>query len=119
MRSFVLAAVLGLATLGWIAVAPASAHGPFGPGYGYPGYGVPGYGPPAYGYYGNGGHDFVPHWHRTTTAFGTFMWYGNGPHDYLPHHHVRTPFSYRGYSVTPFGATESFYPPYPYTYTPW
>jgi hypothetical protein len=115
MRSFAVAAVLGLAVLGLAAVAPAHAHGGYGPGYGFGGY----YRAPAYGYYGNGGHDFVPHWHRTTTPFGTFMWYGNGPHDYLPHQHLRTPYSYQGFSATPFGTTQSFYPPYPYAYMPW
>ncbi len=110
MRSFVTAAVLGLAVLGFAAVAPAQAHG-----WGHPGY----YGVPAYGYYGNGGHDYLPHWHMTTTPYGSFSWYGTGPHDYLPHQHVRTPSSYQGYSVTPFGVTRSFYSPYPYTYAPW
>src|SRR5262249_37012458 len=118
MRSFALAAVLGLATLGLVAVAPASAHGPFGPGYSPPSYGAPGQGVPAYGYYGTGGNDCVPHWPRPTTPFGTFMWSGNGPHDSLPHQHIRTPYSYRGYSATPWGTTESFYQTYPYTYSP-
>jgi hypothetical protein len=101
----------GLLALGLLA-APASAHPPaYGP-YGY-------YGAPAYGYYGNGGHDFVPHWHQTTTPFGTFSWYGNGPHDYMPHQHIRTPYSYQGFSATPFSYTQSFYPTTPYYYAPW
>jgi hypothetical protein len=115
MRSFVVAAVLGLAALGLAAGAPAHAHGPYGPGYGYSGFSAA----PAFGYYGNGGHDFMPHWHQTTTPFGTFSWYGNGPHDYLPHQHIRTPYSYQGFSATPFGYTQSFYPTTPYYYAPW
>ena len=48
MRSFVTAAVLGLAVLGFVAVAPAQAHEHghgHGHGHGYSGY----YGAPAYG----------------------------------------------------------------------
>ncbi|MBX6316727.1 MAG: hypothetical protein IRY99_28010, partial [Isosphaeraceae bacterium] len=96
----------------------AQAHDGFGypgPGYGY-GYGYPGF---YQRYYGNGGHDAAPHWHISRTPVGTFVWYGNGPHDYRPHEHVRTPFGYRGYSVSPFGVTESIYPSTPYTWMPW
>jgi hypothetical protein len=97
-------------------------RGGYGGGYyvgGYPGVGY--YGGGYQQYYGNGGHDFQPHWHRSTTPFGTFMWYGNGAHDLQPHEHVRSPYGgYRGYSPNPFGGvTESIYPSTPYTYMPW
>lgn len=115
MRSFVTATILSLGILVFACVSSSQAHGPYGPAYGYPGY----YPPPVTGYYGNGGHDFVPHWHQTATPFGTFTWFGNGPHDYLPHQHVQTPYSYEGYSVRPFRFTRSIYSPYPYTYAPW
>ena len=74
---------------------------------------------PRYRYYGNGGHDFRPHWHDTYTPFGTFSWYGTGAHDYRPHGHVRTPWSYESYSRTPWGVTRSYHPTSPYYYSPW
>lgn len=101
-------AVLGVCLLS-VFSGMASAHGG---GYGRPG----GY---YRGYYGNGGHDFQPHWHTTQTPFGTRMWYGNGPHDYVPHQHSRTPWSYQGYSNTGAGPTTSYYPQRPYYYAPW
>jgi len=71
-------------------------------------------------YYGNGGHDFQPHWHVTQTPFGARVWYGNGPHDFVPHHHSYSPWSYRGYSITGAGPTTSFYaPPLRYYFAPW
>lgn len=85
-------------------------YGGYGPSYGYGGYGS---------YYGNGGHDFVPHWHGSTSPYGTYYWYGNGPHDYVPHEHSYSPYSYRGYHYHPWGSTESIYPRYPYYYSPW
>ena len=115
MRSFVAAAVLSLGALAFVGVSSSQAQYPYGPGYGYPGY----YNPPVTGYYGNGGHDYVPHWHQTTTPLGTFNWYGNGLHDVLPHQHIQTPYSYQGFSARPFRFTQSFYQPYPYTYSPW
>ncbi len=129
MKPFVIAAVLGVAALGFVDVTSAQAQGWGPPAYGWGGYnGSWGgyYGAPAYGYYGNGGHDFAPHWHQSTTPYGTYSWYGNGPHDFQPHSHVQTPYSYQGSSVSPWGYTQSFYPnspyqysPYPYTYAPW
>ena len=84
----------------------------YGPSYGgfWPGYGS---------YYGFGGHDAVPHWHDTYTPFGGYRWYGTGSHDYYPHAHRYTPFSYEGLSVSPWGVTRSYYPRYPYYYSPW
>jgi hypothetical protein len=71
-------------------------------------------------YYGNGGHDYLPHWHITQTPYGPRAWYGNGPHDYVPHQHSYSPRSYQGYSPTWSGPTTSFYPRYPqYYYAPW
>lgn len=60
-------------------------------------------------YYGNGGHDYQSHLHRTQTPFGSYGWYGNGRHDYRPHPHSKTPWSYRGYSRTWAGPTTSYY----------
>ncbi|MBA3313945.1 MAG: hypothetical protein H0T47_11765 [Planctomycetaceae bacterium] len=109
---------LSLLAFGMAAVtAPgtADAHDRFG-GYGYGGYG---YGGGFGGYYGNGGHDFQPHWHTTRSQFGSYQWFGNGPHDYAPHHHTYSPWSYEGHHVSPFGVTTSHYPRYPYYYAPW
>lgn len=86
-----------------------------------------GFGGPSYGwngggfrsYYGNGGHDFVPHWHQTQTPFGSYSWYGLGGHDFQPHVHTQTPYSYQGYSFSPWGATQSYYSPSPYYFSPW
>lgn len=98
--------------------------GGYGPAYGgggyYGGYGQ-GYGVPTRQYYGNGGHDFQPHWHTTQTPVGSFAWYGNGAHDAQPHEHTQSAYGgYRGYSPSPFGGvTTSYYNPTPYTYMPW
>ena len=93
MRAFTLAAVLAVAGLGFAAAGTAEAHPP---GRFYAGY-------------GNGPHDYLPHWHRTYTAYGPVYWYGNGPHDYLPHHHSVSPWGgVRSYSPTPFGPTKSY-----------
>ena len=90
-------------------------------GYGSPGLGYGGYGyaPPVSTYYGLGGHDAVPHWHNTQTPVGSVNWYGLGQHDFVPHGHVQTPYSYTGYSSSPFSRTQSFYSPYPPVYRPW
>jgi hypothetical protein len=110
MRSFLLAAALGIAAVGFGTTSTAQAHEPgrfYGPGY-----------------YGNGYHDLVPHWHQTRTPLGSVYWYGNGPHDYVPHRHSYTPWGgLRSYSYTPFGPTKSYngyplyggyYPGYPW-----
>ena len=88
---------------------------------GYRGHYGKGYGVPSTRYYGNGGHDFQPHWHTTQTPAGSFAWYGNGAHDLQPHEHTNSPYGgYRGYSPSPFGGvTTSYYPSTPYTYMPW
>jgi hypothetical protein len=96
---------LGLASalaLGTALLAPveAQAHDPYYRGYGY-------------SYYGMGRHDFVPHWHQTSTPYGSYSWYGLGAHDFVPHYHTRTPYTYRGYSATPWSYTQSYYSPYP------
>jgi hypothetical protein len=86
-------------------------------GYGYfPG---GGYGVPSYSYYGNGGHDFQPHWHTTQTPIGSFSWFGNGTHDFQPHVHNQTPYGITSYSGGPFMQTQSYSPPTPYTFMPW
>ena len=81
-----------------------------------------------YAGYGNGLHDYLPHWHRTNTPFGPVYWYGNGLHDYLPHNHSISPWGgVRSYSITPFGPTTSYngfpyyggYTPYYGGYTPY
>jgi len=93
MRTFKLAAVLGVALLGFAAAGKAEAHPPG----------------KVYAGYGNGQHDYAPHWHKTRTPFGSVYWYGNGPHDYLPHHHSISPWGgVRSYSATPFGPTKSY-----------
>ena len=93
MRAFLLAAILGVTVLGFAGAGAAQAHGPGG----------------VYAGYGNGPHDYLPHWHRTYTPFGPVYWYGNGPHDYLPHHHRVSPWGgTRSYSLTPFGPTKSY-----------
>ncbi len=93
MRTFLLAAILGVALLGFAGAGTAEAHGPGG----------------AYAGYGNGAHDYLPHWHQTRTPFGPVYWYGNGPHDYLPHHHSFSPWGgVSSYSPTPFGPTKSY-----------
>lgn len=134
MRKFLLTSVMALAVC--LGFQGATAQAQWGGGYSYPGYGGYGYGNGGYGYggyggggfggqgqfgsyYGNGGHDFQPHWHVTQTPFGANAWYGNGPHDAMPHQHTRTPWSYQGYSNTGAGPTTSFYSPQPYYYAPW
>ena len=127
MRRFILLPVVGFVALAAVAgMSPvASAHdgfrnGGFGfgrcGGYGAYGSGYGGYG----GYFGNGGHDAVPHWHQTTTPFGSYGWFGLGAHDFQPHTHSVSPYSYQGYSASPWGFTTSYYPRYRgYTYAPW
>jgi hypothetical protein len=121
----IVAAVIGI---GLFTLTPSSAnaqwggYGDFsGSGYGWGGgYGGQGvYGGGYGGYYGNGGHDYQPHWHTTQTPFGQNNWYGNGPHDFVPHQHARTPWSYQGYSDTGAGPTTSYYRNQPYYYAPW
>lgn len=99
MRTFMLAGILTVAGFGFTVAGTAAAHEPGR----------------AYAGYGNGAHDYVPHWHQTNTPFGSAYWYGNGPHDYLPHHHSVSPWGgVRSYSTTPFGPTRS-YNGYPYS----
>jgi hypothetical protein len=108
MRKLFVTVALGLAAFGLLALAPSSADGH--PPLGYGGYG---------GYYGNGGHDFAPHWHQTYTPYGSYSYYGIGAHDFMPHDHSFTPYSYQGYHYTPRGYTESYYStPYGY-YSPY
>jgi hypothetical protein len=98
--------------------SPAKAHdeGPAGGGsYGGGGYG----GAPGFNYYGNGGHDFRPHWHTTQTPFGSFSLYGTGRHDFRPHVHTQTPYGITGYSGGRYHQTQSYSPPTPYIYRPW
>jgi hypothetical protein len=121
MKSFMIAAIVSLVTIGGIRTMSnvASAHEFDGNGGGYGGYagGIGG----GYGsYYGNGGHDATPHWHQTNTPYGSSMWFGNGAHDFQPHMHSYSPNSYQGYSSSPWGNTTSYYSQYPgYTYMPW
>ena len=122
MSKFSLSIALALIGLALVAITPADAHdrwrSNFGGGHGggqwqggYGGY-QGGYG----GYYGNGGHDYAPHLHQTQTPIGSYQWYGNGVHDYVPHGHTYTPYSYQGYSPSPWGYTQSYYPRYPYSW---
>ena len=93
MKTFLCTAFLAVVATGFTAVSPSSAH------------------PPGriYAGYGNGPHDYLPHWHRTDTAFGSVYWYGNGLHDYLPHDHTISPWDgVRSYGYTPFGPTRSY-----------
>jgi len=127
MRRILLVSVLGLAAVCGLGPSPAQAQmggGYFGGsrfgiyvsngGFGYGGYRG------QYGtYFGNGGHDYQPHWHTTQTPYGPNAWYGNGPHDFVPHEHSRTPWSYQGYSNTGAGPTTSYYSPQPYYFAPW
>jgi hypothetical protein len=100
---------------------PGGGYGGYGGGYdgGYGGGYDGGYGVPSYSYYGNGGHDFQPHWHTTQTPIGSFSWYGNGAHDYRPHIHNQTPYGITSYSSGLFQQTQSYSPPTPYTFMPW
>ncbi|RUL87024.1 hypothetical protein [Tautonia sociabilis] len=123
-RMIALASVL---TIGGLALGTSEATAQ-GYGYGgYPGYYQHGggyhgghhggvYGVPAYGYYGQGGHDFAPHWHTRRTPFGGFGWYGTGRHDYRPHGHTVTPYGIESYNSW---RTRSYSPPTPYVYYPW
>jgi hypothetical protein len=93
MRAFTLAGFLAVAVLGFADTGKAEAHDPFR----------------AYAGYGNGPHDYLPHWHRTNTSYGPVYWYGNGLHDYLPHNHSVSPWGgVRSYSITPIGPTKSY-----------
>jgi hypothetical protein len=127
-------ALAGAVLAGTLGIASSSAHaqgfGYGGYGWGYPQTSVGGYGggygggfaAPDYNYYGNGGHDYQPHWHTTQTPFGSFAWYGNGVHDFLPHEHSHSACGggYQGYSPSPFGGvTTSYYPSTPYIFMPW
>lgn len=134
MRTRVLAGILAVGSALGLGASSAKAQGfgyPGG-GYGYgggygSGYYGGGYGGgyggsnPGFSYYGNGGHDFQPHWHTTQTPVGSFPWYGNGAHDLQPHEHTNSPYGgYRGYSPSPFGGvTTSYYNSTPYIYMPW
>jgi len=126
-------ALAGVVLAGTFGIASSSAqaqgfgYGGYGGGYGGAyaggyggGYGG-GYTAPSYNYYGNGGHDFQPHWHTTQTPVGSFAWYGNGAHDFMPHEHSHSAYGgYRGYSPSPFGGvTTSYYTSTPYIYMPW
>ena len=93
MRAFIRAAILGVAVLGFGTAGKVEAHPPGG----------------FYAGYGNGLHDYAPHWHRTYTPFGPTYSYGNGLHDSLPHNHSISPWGgVRSYGVTPFGPTKSY-----------
>ena len=116
-HAFRLIALSGVVAVWTVLAAPAAKAQGFGYG-GYPGYG-PGYGVPGSVYYGNGGHDFVPHWHTRQTPFGSYSYYGLGRHDFRPHAHVETPYGITGYSNGRFSSTQSYSPPAPYVYRPW
>ena len=98
-----------------------SYGGGYAGGYGYGGGYAGGYAAAPTQYYGNGGHDYTPHWHTTQTPGGSFATYGLGAHDFAPHEHTNSPYGgYRGYSPSPFGGvTTSYYNSTPYTYMPW
>lgn len=108
MRSkLILAAVLTAGVLAFGVLTPtASAHPPGGYDY----------------YYGNGGHDFAPHYHQYDTPYGSYSYYGNGLHDLVPHDHVYVnPGYYGGYSgySTPYdGYSSGYYSPYGSSYSP-
>jgi hypothetical protein len=99
MRAFLFSTVASVAALALLAGAPT---------------GVQAHEPPGFGYYGNGGHDVTPHWHKTLTPWGPRYWYGMGAHDFRPHAHSYDWRGYRGYSMTPWGPTTSYYSPSPY-----
>jgi hypothetical protein len=120
MQSMIRRVVLGglFATVSLFATGAAKAQG-FGYG-GYPAYGpAPGYGVPGTVYYGNGGHDYQPHWHTRQTPFGSYSYYGQGGHDFRPHAHVQTPYGVTSYSNGRFSSTQSYSPPAPYVFRPW
>jgi hypothetical protein len=128
----VLAGMIAVGSALGLGSSPAKAHEPVtggGPGVGgypgggyggggYPGgaYGGGGYGVPGYSYYGNGGHDAVPHWHTKRTPFGTFEYFGTGRHDFRPHQHTVTPYGIESHNSP---RTRSYSPPTPYIYRPW
>lgn len=124
LRILALSGVLAIGGLLGPGTAPAKAQGfgisiyrGYGGGYyggGYGGYG----GVPGFTYYGNGGHDFQPHWHTVQTPFGGYSYFGNGAHDFAPHVHRQTPYGITGYNGG-FPYTQSYSPPTPYTYMPW
>lgn len=134
LRSTILAGVLAVGGVLGLGTSSANAQGCGYPGGGYGGYSGGGYGGyggysgggyassnPGINYYGNGGHDFQPHWHTTQTPVGSFGWYGNGAHDLQAHEHTQSAYGgYQGYSPSPFGGvTTSYYNSTPYTYMPW
>jgi hypothetical protein len=65
-------------------------------------------------YYGNGAHDFVPHWHFYNTPSGTYGYYGLGGHDFAPHGHYSREYvpPHRDYYPAPYGYSS----PYSYGY---
>lgn len=106
MKAFLWTTILGVAVLGFAGAGQAVAQ--------LPGAGNAGY--------GNGLHDYLPHWHQTITPFGPAYWYGNGLHDYLPHQHTISPWGgVRSYSITPYGPTKSYnsFPYYGGYSSPW
>lgn len=117
--AFRLAAFAGVA----LAASLLTGRAAMAQGYGYGGYpGVPyggGYSVPGQVYYGNGGHDFQPHWHTRQTPFGGYSYFGLGRHDFRPHAHVETPQGITSYSNGRFSSTQSYAPPAPYVYRPW
>jgi hypothetical protein len=125
MRTKLVLAALGIAALGVLALAPATAeaHPPrFRISFGYSSGGYyPSYGFGSGGYYAAPRyHDVTPHWHRSYTPYGSSSWYGNGPHDYVPHSHIYTPYGKIGQHYHGWGYTESYYPRYRYRYySPW
>ncbi len=124
LKTMALAGLLSVGGVLGLGASPAKAHdfgygggGYYGGGGGY--YGGGGYGVPSYSYYGNGGHDFQPHWHTRQTPFGSYSYYGLGAHDFRPHAHVQTPYGITSYSNGLFGSTQSYAPPAAYIYRPW
>ncbi len=121
LRMMALAGVLsvgGLVLGGSEVKADEYGHGDHHQGGGHQGGGYQGggYGVPSYNYYGNGGHDFQPHWHTKRTPFGSFQYYGNGRHDLRPHGHTVTPYGIESYNSR---RTRSYSPPTPYGFQPW
>ena len=90
-----------------------------GGGYGQGYYGGGGYAVPSYNYYGNGGHDFQPHWHTKQTPIGNFSYYGQGAHDFRPHAHTETSYGITSFNGGYFSNTQSYSPPAPFIYRPW
>lgn len=98
MRTFSFAAILAVARLVFGVASKASAHPPSTPKYRY--------------YDGVAPHDLRPHWHTTSTPFGTISWTGNGLHDFIPHWHVRPAYSYGRYYSRYSTYRDSRYSPY-------